>query len=56
MPKISPIYSDDLSMMVNKLLDQEPKKRPSCAEILLTPFVRKYMEDQHFIESQEKDA
>jgi NIMA (never in mitosis gene a)-related kinase len=44
--KISSIYSADLSRVVNSMLKINPNERPSCAQILEMPEVKRNMSHQ----------
>lgn len=39
---ISEIYSVDLRQVIYKMLNQDPKKRPSVEQLLSSSFVQKY--------------
>ncbi len=55
-PKIPSIYSEDLSNLIKLLLQVNPKKRPSCDEILRLPIIRKKMEELQLEEDPEKTS
>ena len=55
-PKMPSIYSDDLASMIKVLLQVNPKKRPSCDDLLKLPMIRKKIQEFQLDEDLEKNS
>ncbi len=55
-PKIPSLYSDDLAGLIKLLLQVNPKKRPSCDDILKLPVVLRKVQELQLEENAESTS